>query len=126
MFKALCIINGFSVPAPSTYIGTTATIVDSARNTKGYVIGSVIRDDVAKVEMSWRFISVKDWAAIMGLFSPKRGGSFYNNVEFFCMDTGQWETRQMYVSDRTAGIFKRNESGDIIGYTEASLSLVEV
>lgn len=126
MFKSLVTIGGYDIPAPSTYSATTATIVDSARNTKGYVVGSVIRDDVAKVEMTWKFISAQNWADIMALFSPKRGGSFYNQVSFFCQDTNAWESRQMYVSDRTASIFKRDNSGAIIGYTDAKLSLVEV
>lgn len=125
-FKALVSIGEYDFPAPSTYTGTTATIVNSARNTKGYVIGSVIRDDVGKVEMTWRFISTQNWANILSKFSPKRGGNFFNSVTFFCQDTGTWETRRMYVSDRTANIFKRDSSGNIIGYTDASLSLVEV
>lgn len=123
---ALVSIGNFDFPAPSTYSATTSTIVDSGRNVEGYVIGAVIRDDVAKVEMTWRFISAQDWADILAQFSPARGGSFYNYVTFFCQDTNSWEERQMYVSDRTAGIYLRNQDGSIKGYTEAALSLVEV
>ena len=119
-------IGSYSVPAPSTYSATTATIVDSARNVKGVVIGAVIRDDVAKIAMSWNFISAQDWADLLSQFSPTQGGSFYNNVTFFCQDTNAWETRQMYVSDRTADIFLRDSFGNIRGYQNASLSLVEV
>lgn len=119
-------IGGYAVPSPSTYSATTSTLVDSGRNVQGYVIGSVVRDDIAKVEMSWNFISAEDWAALLSQFSPARGGSFYNNVTFFCQDTNAWETRQMYVSDRTASIYLRDAEGNIRGYTGASLSLVEV
>mgnify|MGYP003287411265 FL=1 len=52
--KALVTIAGTALPEPSSYSGTTSTIVDSARNVKGYVVGSVVRSDVAKVELSWR------------------------------------------------------------------------
>ncbi|OUQ22131.1 hypothetical protein B5E80_15135 [Flavonifractor sp. An135] len=119
-------IGGYAVPAPSTYSATTATLVDSGRNVQGYVIGAVIRNDIAKIEMSWNFISAADWAALLSQFSPARGGSFYNNVTFFCQDSNSWETRQMYVSDRTASLYLRNEDGSVRGYTGASLSLVEV
>lgn len=125
-FKALVSIGDYDFPAPSTYSGTTATLVDSARNTKGYVIGSVIREDIGKVEMSWLFISTADWKNILSQFSSVRGGAFYQDVTFFCQDIGGWTTRRMYVSDRTASIFKRDETGAIIGYVDASLSLVEV
>lgn len=122
----LVTIGDYAVPAPSVYSATTATIVDSGRNVQGVVIGSVIRDDVAKIEMSWNFISAADWAALLSQFSPARGGSFYNNVTFFCQDLNGWTTRQMYVSDRNASIYLRNADGSIRGYTGASLSLVEV
>ena len=50
--KALVTVNGYEFPEPSEYSGLTSTLVDSARNVKGYVIGSVIRSDVAKIELS--------------------------------------------------------------------------
>ena len=124
--RALMTIGSYDVPAPSTYTATTATVVDSGRNVQGVVIGAVIRDDIAKVEMSWRFISAQDWANLLSQFSPARGGSFYRDVTFFLQDTNSWVTRQMYVSDRTANIFLRNPDGTIKGYTDASFSLVEV
>lgn len=124
--KAMVSIGDFDFPEPSKYSGTTSTVVDSARNTAGYVIGAVIRDDVGKVEMSWNFITVESWASILKKFSKKHGGKFYNNVTFFCQDSGTWETREMYVSDRKASVFLRNRDGSIKGYTDASLSLVEV
>lgn len=126
-FKSMVTVGGFGFPEPSTYMGNTATIVDSARNAQGKVIGAVIRDDVAKVEMTWRYLTVKQWADILKCFSIKRGGKFYNQVTFFCQDTGGWETREMYVSDRNAGVFRRDpKNGEILGYTDCSLSLVEV
>lgn len=125
--RAMVSINGFDLPEPSEYTGTTATLVDSARNTDGYMIGSVIRDDVGKVELTWNFLTVEQWASILALFSTARGGSFTNDVTFFCQDSGTWETREMYVNDRTAGVFRRNpETGDIIGYKGPKLSLIEV
>lgn len=124
--RAMVTIAGYDVPDPSTYSGTTSTVVDSGRNVEGYWVGSVIRDDIAKVEMSWNFITVKDWANILALFSRARGGDFVNSVTFFCQDTGTWETRQMYVNDRKANVFLRDKSGNIRGYTGASLNLIEV
>lgn len=126
-FKAMVTVGGFAFPEPSSYKGDTATLVDSARNVQGKMVGSVIRDDVGKIEMSWNFLTVKQWADILKCFSISRGGNFYNSVTFFCQDTGDWTTRQMYVSDRKADVFRRDpNTGAIVGYTGASLSLVEV
>lgn len=125
--KALVRVGDFDFPEPSSYTGNTSTLVDSARNTNGVVVGAVIRDDVGKVEMSWKFLTVEQWANILKCFSIARGGSFYNNVTFFCQDIGDWTTRQMYVSDRKAEMFRRDpKTGAVLGYTDCSLSLVEV
>ena len=125
--KSLVTVGNFEFPEPSKYSGSTSTLVDSARNTKGVVIGTVLRDDVGKIEMSWNFLTVEQWADILKCFSISRGGKFYNDVTFFCQDIGDWTTREMYVSDRKADVFRRDpKTGAIIGYTGASLSLVEV
>ena len=125
--RALVSIGAYDLPEPSTYSGTTATIVDSARNSEGVVIGSVIREDVAKVELTWKFIKPEDWATMLQKFSSTYGGNFYNNVTFFNDVTNDWETRTMYVSDRTnGGVFLRNPDGSIKGYTGARLALIEV
>jgi hypothetical protein len=126
-FKSLVTVGGYDFPEPSSYAGNTSTLVDSARNVQGVVVGAVIRDDVGKVEMSWKYLTVKQWADILKCFSIARGGKFYNSVTFFCQDIGDWTTRQMYVSDRKANMFRRDpKTGEVLGYTDCSLSLVEV
>lgn len=119
-------IGGYDVPEPSTYSATTSTVVDSARNVEGYMVGSVIRDSMAKIEMGWNFISASDWASLLSKFSTAKGGSFTNQVTFFSQDSNAWETREMYVSDRTAAVFLRNAAGEIRGYTGARIALIEV
>lgn len=120
---ALVTVAGYELPEPSSYSGNTATLVDSARNVSGYVIGSVIRNDVAKVELSWRYLTAAQWAGILSLFN----NSFYNQVTFYNQATADYTTRRMYVSDRTAGMWRRHpETGEVMGWTECKLSLVEV
>ena len=125
---ALITIGSFEFPTPSTYVGLTATIVDSARNAAGYVIGSVIRNDVAKVEVSWRYLTVEQWSDILKLFTPSQGGAFYRDVTFFDQARAAWITRTMYVSDRTTGGLHmlHPETKQVQGWTNCQLSLVEV
>lgn len=120
---ALVSIGGFDFPEPSTYNATTSTIVDSARNVSGYVVGAVVRSDVAKIEMSWRYLTAQQWATILTLFT----NSFYNDVKFLNQATNRYETRTMYISDRTATMWRRDpKTGAVMGYTGCALSLVEV
>jgi hypothetical protein len=121
--EALVSIAGYDLPEPSTYDAVTSTIVDSARNVAGYVVGSVIRHDVAKIELSWRYLTAEQWASILSLFT----NSFYNNVRFYNQATNAYDVRTMYVSDRNASMWRRHpETGAVMGYTGCSLSLVEV
>ena len=121
--QALVTVAGADLPEPSTYSGTTSTIVDSARNVSGYVVGSVVRHDVAKVELQWKYLTARQWADILSLFTS----SFYNSVTFYNQATASFTTRRMYVSDRNAGMWRRDpDSGEIMGWTNCSLSLVEV
>lgn len=121
--EALITIGEYELPEPSTYSAITATLVDSGRNVNGYVVGSVVRSDVAKIELSWKYLTAQQWANILSMFT----GSFYNSVRFYNQATASYDVRDMYVSDRQAGMWRRNPiSGEIMGWTDCSLSLIEV
>ena len=120
---ALVTVNGVELPEPSEYSANTSTLVDSGRNVSGYAIGSVIRNDVAKVELKWRYLTAQQWANVIGPFNS----NFYASVRFFDQSTADYTTRQMYVSDRTAGMWRRHPTtGEVMGWTDCALSLVEV
>lgn len=126
-FKALVSIGGVDLPTPSSYIGTTSTLVDSGRNAEGYVIGAVIRDGVAKVEMTFNYLPIREWSDMLKMFEPTYGGNFYNQVTFFNETSCAWETREMYVSDRTSGGMLKVDpnTGEPVGVVKAKFSLIE-
>lgn len=120
----------FDLPEPAYpdgYKVTNATVVDSARNVKGYVVGSVIRSDVLKVELRWNYLPADVWASILQKFLPAYGGSFYNTVEVYYPPANGWVTRKMYVNDRSSPTWRRDpKTGIILGYVEPELHLIEV
>lgn len=119
----LVTVAGTPLPEPSEYSASTSTLVDSARNVEGKVVGSVVRSDVAKIELKWRYLTAQQWASVLSLFT----NNFYNSVTFFNQATASYTTRDMYVGDRNAGMWRRNpETGAVMGFTECSLSLIEV
>ena len=116
-------VAGIPLPEPSEYSANTSTIVDSGRNVTGHVIGSVVRHDVAKIELKWRYLTTQQWANVLSLFT----NNFYNDVTFFNQATAQYTTRQMYVSDRKSGMWRRHPTtGEVMGWVDCALSLVEV
>ncbi len=121
--EPLVSIGGFHFPEPSTYRATSATMVDSARNAEGKMIGAVIRNDVAKIEMSWKYLDAYKWAEILTLFAD----SFTNKVRFLNQTTNAYEERDFYVGDRTADMWRRDpQTGAVMGYTGCAISLIEV
>ena len=126
-FKALVSVGGYDFPEPSAYSANTSTLVDSGRNVQGVMVGSVIRDDISKIEISWKYLTIEQWARIQKCFSQSAGGKFINTVEFFDQSLGTWNKKDMYVNDRKAGMWRRHpETGDILGWTDCSLSLIQV
>lgn len=120
---ALVTVNGTALPEPSSYEATTSTIVDSGRNAQGKVVGAVVRHDVAKVSLSWNYLTAAKWATVLSLFTR----NFYCSVRFLNQATNTYETRQMYVSDRTSGMWRRSpNSGNVMGWAGCKLALVEV
>ncbi len=125
MAKALVTVAGYPLPEPSSYSGSTSTLVDAGRNVEGKFIGSVVRSDVAKVELKWNYLTVQEWANINQLFLGPN--NFVREVEFFDQARGTWTVREMYVSDRSAGMWRRHPvTGDVLGWTDCALSLIEV
>ena len=125
MAKALVTVAGRALPEPSSYSGSTSTLVDAGRNVEGRFIGSVVRSDVGKVELKWNYLTVQEWANINQLFSGPN--NFVREVEFFDQVRGTWTVREMYVSDRSAGMWRRHPvTGDVLGWTDCALSLIEV
>lgn len=124
--RPLVTVAGIAIPEPSTYSGTSSDTVDAGRNAQAQFVGSVIREDMAKIEMTWKFIRAEEWSMILKLFLSRFGGSFINEVTFFDQTVNDWSTRRMYPSDRTADVFLRRKDGSIRGYTGPRLALIEV
>ncbi len=119
---ALVTVNGKALPEPSTYDATTSTFVDAGRNVEGRTVGAVIRHDVAKIDLTWRYLTAQQWADVIGPFNT----NFYCEVRFLDQSTNRYTTRTMYVSDRTASGWRRNPaSGEMMGYLNCRLALIE-
>ena len=120
---ALITVDGRAWPEPSEYSSSTSTLVDSGRNVEGKVIGSVVRSGVSKIEVKWRYLTAKQWSDVIKPFDS----NFYVSVRFFDQTAADYVTKQMYVGDRKAGMWRRDpNTGEVMGWTECALSLVEV
>jgi len=113
---------GYPLPEPTEYSGATSTMVDAGISVSGKLLGSMVRSDVAQISLSWNYLSVDDWSAINRIFKDR----YINTVRFFDQTKGGWDEREMYISDRAAGLWRRDSEGEVVGWTGCSLQLTEV
>lgn len=118
--------NWKNPPCPSSYKCVTATIVNEARGITGKVQGSVVRENVLSVEMSFNVISCSKWSKLMAQFDKKGGGNFFRKMTVFDQRIGKMRTSTFYVSDRDSGelgILDKNKKPQY--WKGASFTLVE-
>ena len=94
-----------TVPISSTYKTTSTTLVKSGRNSKGVIITTVVKAGLRKVEMSWRVMSISDYATLGTFFNT----NFMFYGYYFDQDTNKWQTLQFYVGDRVADSLKQEQ-----------------
>lgn len=125
---AFITINGHQYPSP--FRGTTgevelqvATIVDSARNANGVLVGQKVGRDIQKInQLRWAYLPAATWAAILKEFDT----NFFSTVTYPDMVNNTWTTRTMYCGDRSAKPFHVNSSGLPIDYLDCRVNVIDV
>ena len=93
-------INGTKFPQPRRGLEMlSATIVDSARNANGVVVGQKVGRDQQKLNnLFWGYLTAEQWSAMLQIFDK----NFFVTVTYPDMVNNRWTTRKMYPGDRTA------------------------
>lgn len=113
-----------------TYKTTSSTLVNSARNSKGVVISTVVRAGIRKIELGWKVIRADEYAKLGTFFNTNF--DFY--VYYFDTDTMSWLTKHCYVGDRVVSAVKNKQiatnstgGGLAVEYYEGfKISLIEM
>lgn len=117
-------INGNEYPCPSRGLSMlVATIVDSARNANGVVVGQVVGREQQKLDgLEWAYMTAEQWSKLLQEFSD-----FYVTVTYPDMVTNTWTTRKMYPGDRTAEPFHLDPVTQLpLDYINCKVNLVDV
>lgn len=127
--QAFITINGHPYPQP--FRGTTgevelqaATIVDSARNANGVVVGQKVGRDIQKInQLRWAHLKAEVWAAILQEFDTH----FFSTVTYPDMVHNTWTTRTMYCSDRSAKPFRLDPNTGLPSeYVDCRVNVIDV
>ena len=124
--------NMVTVPISSTYKTTASTLVDSSRNSDGFIVSNVVRAGIRKVEISFRVLTIADYSKLAKFFNTYF--DFY--ALYFDQDNNAWETRHFYVGNRVADALQNKQWVEDNGYNDhrykpeyvenVKLSLIEV
>lgn len=122
--QGLIRVNGVEIPYPARGLDImVATIVDSARNANGAVVGQKIGRDQYKLNaLQWLWLTAEEWARILSLFS-----GFYVMVEFPDPVSNSWRTLKMYPGDRSAEPYWLDDvTGLPTHYRNCKVNLIDV
>lgn len=115
-------INGQEIPYPKRGVKVTVTtVVDSARNANGVVVGQRIGRDQYKIDaLEWPYLSAEEWSRILQLIS-----GFFFNVTFYDTVTNGLKTLRMYCGDRNAEPYWVDENGRPTHYKDCKVNLID-
>lgn len=117
-------VNGVKFPYMSRdLVLQTATMVDSARNANGVVVGQKIGRDIAKLDsLTFPHLTAEKWSEILQIMD-----NFFVTVEYPDMVTNSWETRKFYCGDRSAKVWKIDkDTGLPSEYIDCKCNLIDV
>lgn len=117
-------INGVAFPYPDRESGlqSVQTIVDSARNANGVMVGERVGRDMGKIELTWSVLTPEMWSQMLQIFS-----NFTFSLRYLDMVTNDWVTRTFYVGDRSAKPFLCDpETGRPKYYLNCKANVIDV
>ena len=117
-------IIGVAFPYPDRESGlqSVQTIVDSARNANGVMVGERVGRDMGKIELTWSVLTPEMWSQMLQIFS-----NFTFSLRYLDMVTNDWVTRTFYVGDRSAQPFLCDpETGRPKYYLNCKANVIDV
>lgn len=115
-------VNGKPFPYMSRDLTLmTATMVDSARNANGVLVGQKVGEDIPKLDnLVWPWLTAEQWSEIL-----QEMDKFIFTVEYPDMVTNSWKTGRFYCGDRTAKVWKIDwETGLPKEYIECKCNII--
>lgn len=119
---AIMYINDKPFPYPKRGLKMiVSTMVDSARNANGEVVGQKIGRDNYKLDsLTWPYLDAKTWSDILKEFD-----NFRVIARIPDMVHNRWITLQMYPGDRSAQPFWVDENGMPTHYIDCSVNIID-
>lgn len=94
-------VNGVALPTPSKMTCSDFDLSEMERNSKGYMVGQIIRENVHKVECTWNRLKQNEYMTIRNAIKPKTS----LNVNYFIPEENAKSDIICYVGDRTTPIY---------------------
>ncbi len=115
-------INGYELPPCKRGVKVlVTTIVDSARDANGTVVGQRVGRDQYKIDgLEWSWLTAAQWQKILQAMS-----GFFFNVTFQDPVTKAQKTVKMYCGDRTGEPYWVDSDGVPTHYKDCKVNLID-
>ncbi len=115
-------VNGKPFPSPKRGLNfVVSTMVSSARNANGEVVGQKVGRDQNKLDaLVWPVLDAETWSAMLREFNQ-----FFVTVRYPDMVTNQWRTLKMYPGDRSAEPYMVDDDGFPTKYVNCKVNLID-
>ena len=117
-------LNGVAFPYPDKDSGlqSVQTIVDSARNANGVMVGERVGRDMGKIELTWNVLTPEEWSRMLQIMA-----NFTFSLRYLDMVTNSFVTRTFYVGDRSAQPFMVDpDTGRPKDYLQCKANVIDV
>lgn len=116
--------NFLDFPQPARPLNMQiSTIVDSARNANGAVVGQKVGRDQQKIDgLFWAHLTATEWANILAILDA----NFVLLLRYPNMVTGTWTKRKMYCGDRSAEPLWLDSNGLPTDYINCKVNFVDM
>jgi hypothetical protein len=115
-------IEGVPLPPPS---GLTLSREDlhssSERNARGQLVSDIIRSNVLKMNVTWKYLTADELQALMELVSRR----MFMNVKYYSDLTQAYTTAKMYKGAVSYTPHRVLNTGEIDGWLNVRISLIE-
>ena len=115
-------INGYDLPPCKRGVNIiVSTVVDSARNANGVVVGQKIGRDLYKIDtLEWAWLTAEEWSKILKVLND-----FYVRLTFYDPVANAPRTITVYPSDRRAEPYYVDDSGKPTHFRNCKVNLVD-
>ena len=115
-------IEGVALPPPSSMTVSREDLHSSSeRNARGQLVSDIIRSNVLKINLTWKYLTADQVETLMNVVSRR----MFMSVKYYSDLTQSYQTTKMYKGAVSYTPHRILSTGTIDGWLNVQMSLIE-